>query len=188
MSAILKKINNFIPINPIIFDIGADVGTNSIIFSQIWPNASIYAFEPQPIKYSKLAKRTSNSKNITIYPIAIGDCKGYIDFYASSNATESIKISKYTLDDWATNNNIEKIDFLNINLLGAESYLFKGANKLISTVRLLRTDKIRNEHSKYPFYIGAKTFNNVGEYLIQFGFKLIYESNLYPCETIFYKY
>ena len=41
-----ELIKQYLPINPVVIEAGAHIGTDTVEFSKIWPKGSIYAFEP----------------------------------------------------------------------------------------------------------------------------------------------
>ena len=67
-----------------IIDIGANVGEFTLIFSELFPNAYIFAFEPLPDCYTQLEKNTSNREKIKIFKYALG----------SENSIEKINASE----------------------------------------------------------------------------------------------
>lgn len=79
--------------NLILFDIGACEGEESIKYSNLFPNASIYAFEPMPSNYAIAKNNLSVYKkdNVKISQTALSDKDGFSDFYISSGAPDHLK-------------------------------------------------------------------------------------------------
>ena len=72
-------VKNIIPLfntsdNLIILDVGAHIGSHSVIYSKLFPNSQILAFEPQSIIFNLLNKNIhqNNIKNCSTYNNAIG--------------------------------------------------------------------------------------------------------------------
>jgi FkbM family methyltransferase len=68
-----------------VLDIGANVGVTALYFSQIFPNAEIYAFEPAPDNFAVLAKNIANCKRIRAFNFALGAKDATLDLFASDN-------------------------------------------------------------------------------------------------------
>jgi len=70
----LKNINN-----PIIIDVGANIGNYSMDILKVNKNSEIIAIEPHPITFKKLTNNLNNFKlNIKFYNFAIGNKGGGI--------------------------------------------------------------------------------------------------------------
>lgn len=69
----------------VIFDIGGNKGQSVTFFKKLFPNSSIYVFEPQESTYKKLLALISKKqfKNIHTYNVGISSNRGHLDFYES---------------------------------------------------------------------------------------------------------
>lgn len=150
----------------VIADIGACDGLSSIIYSKMFPNAFIHAFEPIVENASEM---TSNfieygiMDRSAIHLHALGDRNGIIKFYKSHGQAEGVK-------DWDTGNksssllrprkhiaehkwckfdtievncrrlddeNIDYLDFAHIDVQGAELLVFKGGSKTFKNTKVI---------------------------------------------------
>ncbi|MBG1244661.1 FkbM family methyltransferase [Nostoc sp. NZL] len=141
-----------------VFDIGANIGDYSILFSKlVGVYGKVYSFEPTLSTFNKLKLRLSNSKCNNVYPFqqAVYSDNSQITFNEFSedfSAWNSIGkpqmpdpqgsgqyvpivnteiIETITLDSFCKNNNIQKIDYLKIDVEGAEIDVLQGAAKLL---------------------------------------------------------
>lgn len=57
----------------IIFDIGANIGVVSVILANLYPEAKIYAFEPERENYEILEKNVSSYPNVKTFEVGLGD-------------------------------------------------------------------------------------------------------------------
>jgi len=65
----LMKINELkFSENPVIIDIGANVGIVSFYFAKKYPNSKIFAYEPHPLNYQNLLKGIEENNITNIYP------------------------------------------------------------------------------------------------------------------------
>ena len=64
----------------VIFDVGANIGNVTNEFLSSFKSAKIYAFEPDPIPFSKLSKSYQLNNRVHIYQLAASDLEGKLDF------------------------------------------------------------------------------------------------------------
>ncbi len=138
-SVILKKLNSLSP--EIIFDGGANVGDYSLLASANCPDTKVFSFEPVKSTFDLLVKNISASKNI--FPINFGlfseTMKREIQIYDSHthsslyelkgvnySATKTELIELVTGDSFMKQNEIDKVDFLKLDVEGAELDALKG--------------------------------------------------------------
>lgn len=77
--------NNFEP--ELIYDIGANIGIVSIIFANIYPEAKIHAFEPEPGNFELLRKNCEPYPNIHLHAVGLGSQSGAKKLYPSADPT-----------------------------------------------------------------------------------------------------
>lgn len=119
-----------------IFDVGANVGVASLYFHILYPQATVYAFEPDPLLFQKLAERVSGIPQIKPLQIALGDSNGEVLFYRhkgsplagsllkrSEDETPFSVVSR-TISSIVTELSIDAIDILKFDIEGAERMLF----------------------------------------------------------------
>ena len=143
---VLKKLSK---INPsIIIDGGANVGVYSLLVTRTIPECQIYAFEPVKSTFHKL---TENVREYSlIHPIMSGlfkeDCSKEINLFKTdehsslyttqvlsekSNHTQIIKLIRG--DDFIDGKNIDSIDFLKLDVEGAEYDALMGFENCIKS-------------------------------------------------------
>lgn len=130
-----REIPSFKPTDtPIVFDIGAHIGTFSLLTAQRYPNSKIYAFEASKETFDLLALNINNNMigNIKAYHRAVASSEGEVKLYHSketgnwghsitselsdsSEVVEAVNLSTFIED-----NDIQKIDLVKFNCEGAE--------------------------------------------------------------------
>ena len=130
---VLKKIATMNP--TLIIDGGANVGDYSVMANQIMTDCTIYAFEPVEATFQHLLSNIKDLKNVV--PIKKGlfkeNCELSINLFASnehssiydieglpqsSNQKQTIELVRG--DDFMRNQNIASVDFLKLDVEGAE--------------------------------------------------------------------
>ena len=140
------------------FDIGANIGDYSILLSKlVGKSGKVYSFEPTINTFNQLQERiiNFNCNNVTPLQKAVYSDNIQIDFNEFSkefSAWNSIgkphmldpqgsgkyvpiikteTVEAITLDSFCYNNHIQHIDYLKIDVEGAESDVLKGATGLL---------------------------------------------------------
>ncbi len=118
-----------------VLDIGANVGVTALYFSQIFPNANIYAFEPAPDNFAVLAKNVANCARIRGFNFALGARDATLELYASDNpvnfggyslhaagsdTARKLQIPVRSVADVLKENALTGVDVIKIDTEGAE--------------------------------------------------------------------
>ncbi len=130
----------------IIFDIGAHIGLFSVIAAKVSGiNGKVYSFEPTPDTYAILKETVRiNKLKERVEPVnkAVSNKEGTTVFYSSdlkgdnSNSLiphredriiKGISVSLTTVDAFVSENNIQKVNFIKIDVEGAEYDALLGA-------------------------------------------------------------
>ena len=135
-------------VNPrVIFDIGSNIGAASIHFALNYPEATVYSFEPASINFSLLRSNASHHKNIKVFQNGIYDevkteriwvnaqnpeRNSLSDHWAGSASYEEIQLIR--LDEFLSENKIEKIDIFKIDTEGCELKILQTIAKYLSVI------------------------------------------------------
>jgi FkbM family methyltransferase len=174
---------------PVIFDVGGSDGSTIIDFKKIFPESTIFSFEPYPEAYINLEKLTSTFSDVHTFPIALSDIETPTTFYVNkSKATNSlfkpkftdsfidnhavpeneIQIQQKTMDSFVLENNIAIIDILKMDVQGGELKILHGAKNALTQ------KKIRFILSEIWFLEGYEDqplYHDIASYLSTFGYK-----------------
>ncbi len=128
-----------------VIDIGANIGYYTLLFAKwVGPTGKVYAFEPEPTNFQLLEKnvQANNYKNITIFQKAVSNKNDKLSFYISDESSAAnqlfkpkkfskiIEVDSVKLDECLSVD--EKIDFIKIDIQGAEGTAIKGMNSLLN--------------------------------------------------------
>lgn len=147
-------IKSFIKKDHVVFDIGAFIGEwSDFVLKFTKCHCRLYSFEPVFDSYKKLALLKSSYDNFHSYNLAIGredanvemnyffekgsDCSTLFNRPILSHVpSKKINIKMTYLDKFASENNIEHINFLKIDSEGSEYDVLLGANDLIENNKI----------------------------------------------------
>jgi len=183
-----------------ILEIGCNDGSDTLWFSKMFENPSIYCFEPDPRAIGRFRKKVRQQSNVNLFEIAISDRNGEITFYQSGGHRDekqkakmpegwdfsgsirkpkdhlvvhpwvtfehSIKVKTASLDTWCGEHGINIIDFIWMDVQGAEIDVFRGAQNSLSNTRFVYT-----EYNNRELYEGQASLEQL---LMQLGhFKVL---------------
>ncbi len=130
--------------NDIIIDIGAGVGTETIIYCLKADKGKVYAIEahPETCKSLFLLKNYNKFDNLFVSNIALSESNGIVKIESRDNHAENsiwrnnngIPTEAFTLDEYVKNNNILRINFLKMNIEGAEIDVIKGMEESVKII------------------------------------------------------
>jgi FkbM family methyltransferase len=130
---------------PLIVDCGSNIGLSVIYFKLLYPEAKIIAFEPDKKAFLALEKNIQNFgfKNVELNNEAVWTKKGKINFYAEGSWGGRI-VEKRTNNKVVVINTIRlsdilvgKVDFLKIDIEGAETKVINDSSNKIKNVENL---------------------------------------------------
>jgi FkbM family methyltransferase len=128
--------------NPVIIDCGANMGLSVLYFSTTYPSAKIIAFEPEKEIFDILQNNVTayQLKNVTLYQKAVWDEETSLEFFSDKGMGGSVtnvyknqqpvSVQTVVLADYLH----QKIDFLKIDIEGAEYKVLKSCGALLQNV------------------------------------------------------
>lgn len=128
-------------------DIGAHVGYFALLAAHANPAGQVYAFEPHPIVYERLAvnARLNGLRNLSCEPTAVGSATGSAQFFHGKRISSSSSLSQafmesivpasrlvssvvnvVSLDEFVEDRGIAHVDLVKIDTETTEGEVFQG--------------------------------------------------------------
>lgn len=136
--------------NDVILDAGANCGHLSIFFSKlVGKDGQVYAFEPDAFNIERINKNrdlnAALADNIKIEELLLWNENKLVDFYEAGtvgssavwipDADQCVPKEAVRIDDWVLKNNIKKLDFIKMDIEGAEIEALDGCVQTIENLQ-----------------------------------------------------
>lgn len=199
----------------VIMDIGSCTGEDAIKYSNLFPGATVYAFEPLANNVAIMRQHFQQYRksNIQIENIALSNENGFATFYVSGgNPFEDVKEGEYTtlipkewnksssllppgndsekylpwlkfeqqqqvttqrLDMYLKEKQIYEVDFIHLDVQGAELKVLEGMGKSISRLKVLWV-----EVENVELYAGQALKTDIIDFLRTHDFVLLKDTSI----------
>lgn len=169
---------------PVMFDIGANIGTITTLVANVLRSCEIYCFEPQHDVFKILCGNLAinNLDNCRAYNIALGNKNTVIEItepdYSSPNdfgifslvenkipvlSKKTSMIDVCTMDDFVTKHQIKKIDLVKIDAEGMDFDVLEGAKFVIEKhnprIFIEHSDNRQSILNKIQNFLGHEKYN-----------------------------
>jgi len=161
-----------------IYDIGANVGTWTLLSKALFPHAMVEAFEPYSPHLDKLRKTVQNLSDVRVHSVALGSENNRMTLRVTSFSDASsmlpaanpgawglaessqVQVPGWRLDDYRTKHNLPLPDLVKLDVQGFELEVLKGATSCLRHTRVVIA-----EVSFVQIYVGQCLFHDVVTYL-----------------------
>lgn len=181
-----------------IFDVGAHVGETAARYRSLFPRAMIHSFEPFPESFARLSSVAADLQPIEAHALALAVSEGEARFSVNRNpATNSLlasdnrgevywrgdtpkpaghlSVRTMSLDGFARDRSIERIDILKMDVQGGEYDVLRGGRDLL---RRQAIGLIYMELIMAPTYVGQHRLREYLEIFDENGYELFDFYNL----------
>ncbi len=140
------------PFQPrVIYDLGANVGIAALYFADLYPGATIYAFEPLPANFEICKLNCGNLRKARTFPWAVGEKNELASFEcnddprgghlkgglanANLKTTNRIEVQVFSIAELVKSKKIEPADFIKLDVEGAEMEVLRGMGDEVAGVK-----------------------------------------------------
>lgn len=140
--------------NAVVLDVGANVGAWTVPFARrLGSGGHVFAFEPVPANRERLERAVSQNElaNVTILPFALGDADATVDMWLRSSVTGAasgtaalvpagaghVTTTMRPMDAWVEQAALDHLDFVKLDVEGAELMVLAGAEQTVARFRPL---------------------------------------------------
>jgi FkbM family methyltransferase len=186
---VMRTLLRGIPVTGII-DAGASYGRVSKKLLQKFPQAEVFAFEPNPLFREALEEVARKDSRIHPCFAAVSDFEGTAEFYmtkargyaslfaptkgfddinpVAASVQNLAKVNVVTIDRWVGRNGDIPIQLMKFDIQGGELKALSGATRVLQSSVLL----VYTEIWFRPTYDGGALFGDIDSCLCQNGFEL----------------
>jgi len=183
-------VRTLIGVDATVFDVGANRGEWSrLVQTHCLGRAHIHAFEPNPLAFNALTAwaETTRPGSTVVTQAAVAGAEGSREFqlyewqdelsgfykrsdpmFVGKPAPKSIPVRCVAIDDYCRERGIRHIDFLKVDVEGAELDVLRGCGRLLSHARI---DYLQFEYGGTYRDSGAR-LHDVFVYLQAFGYRI----------------
>ena len=169
-----------------VIDVGAWIGSSALKFHELFPDATIYSFEPLHDCFIQLNDAMKNVAKFRSFNLAVGDKEGKLqihrsEFAPSSSLLQMAELHKEaypfssgeivetvdvnTLDNIAQELDLEDNILLKIDVQGYEDRVIMGSMSVLRRIKVIII-----ETSFHTLYEGQPLFSDIYELLHEHGF------------------
>jgi FkbM family methyltransferase len=178
-------VRRFVQPGMTVLDIGAHHGFYTLLLSRVTGSRGmVFSFEPSPRERKALLRHVSlnRCKNVKVQPLALGAEKKEAELYVVEggetgcnslrppvviSGTSRVRVSVMRLDDWISEQKLERVHFIKLDVEGGELEVLRGAVSLLDhrprPIILAEVQDMRTEQWGYRArdvisYLSAKGF------------------------------
>lgn len=140
---------------PVIYDCGANIGVSALFFKERFPNAKVFAFEPDPEIAELLINNLKHNSvsGVNVYSKAVWINNEGVEFGVQGSDSGSIysQKDKIRVDTLRLKEMLDKegrVDFLKLDVEGAETEIIKDCGGSLK--------KVENLFVEYHSFLGRK--------------------------------
>ncbi|MCA9361418.1 FkbM family methyltransferase [Candidatus Kaiserbacteria bacterium] len=159
-----------------VFDVGANIGMYTTVAARLSKSGIVYAFEATPQTFSYLLDNVRLNDVKNVYPVYAAVCNehGLVSFFEHKNSHEQNYISKgdggtmhvpaLKLSNFMDSVGVKSIDFLKIDVEGAELSVLKSLGDYINSVRVVYFEYTNRNSSRFGYDLEEiiQFFQNAG--------------------------
>lgn len=165
--------------SPVILDLGTNVGLTVVDFKMLYPGAKIYAYEMDKENYDMAVKNCDGLQDVFLFNKAVWVNSGFVEYdknvnddaykidVSSGNSGNKIQVATISIDDIIAKNNLTVIDYVKMDIEGAEYEIFQQETNWLKLTREI----------KIEVHYGADIFEFIQGRLQHYGFTTVKDTH-----------
>lgn len=178
----------------VVVEAGMYNGQDTDFFCRYFQYGKVYGFEPVPSIFNEAKSRVGHYPNAFLYEKGLAEITGtktmffsdrfgsdwgsssilkpkdHLGFHPEITFNKSIEIQTTTVDDWASENNVQKIDLMWLDTQGSEPLILAASPKSLANTRYLYS-----EVSLIETYDGVMMYPEFKIFLENNNFEMVFE-------------
>lgn len=151
--------------NPVVIDVGANVGYFGLFVLSRFPKARVFGFEPMPFNFNQLSSYqksydefdwavtqravADNRDGLTLYSSTLDSFSTMAGVFAAEGRGEKIEVETLTLEDVIAENELNQIDLLKLDCEGSEYAIIYGLNdETFGKIQLMSIETHKGDSEK----------------------------------------
>lgn len=131
----------------VVLDLGGNLGTSAILFSRLTGSQGhVYSFEPVHHRLLQRNLAENGIRNVEVVAAGVGTESGEVEFAITdmgidsrianlSSSDRRLRVPMTTLDEFVEQKQLQHVDFIKMDIEGAEERALRGAERVISRFR-----------------------------------------------------
>lgn len=160
-----------------VLDIGSFIGSWTRMCKEVWPQAAVCMFEPQPDKRAGLERLVQSMPGLTLRTELLGSVAGEnVTFHLAQSGSSSlnllakpgapsIRLQTQTLTHAVAGTPFARPDFIKVDVQGAELSVLEGGKDVMAAAEVVMLEVALIEE-----YEGGPLFADVVAYMAERGF------------------
>jgi len=168
---------------PVLFDVGANIGQTTRAMLDAFRSPQIRAFEPSPATFETLRRAVGGQRGVTVEALAMGDAEGVLPFHVTDvysvndsllaptwKGGKVVEVRVETIDTYCHRHGIESISLLKIDAQGYDLRVLKGARRMLDSRHITMYSCEANFQRMYE---GQTTLLELLGFADEVGYKLV---------------
>jgi FkbM family methyltransferase len=169
---------------PMLFDVGANIGQTTRAMLAAFTSPMIRAFEPSPSTVKLLRRAVGGHPGVTVEALAIGDVEGTFPFHVTRGYSVNdsllaptwnagdivVDVPVETIDNYCNRQGIQTISLLKIDAQGYDLRVLKGARRMLEDRRIKLYSCEANFEEMYHGQANLRELLGFADYL---GYRLV---------------
>lgn len=168
-----------------VFDVGAHRGETADKYIKLYPDATIYSFEPFPGSIAELRRRFESEPSVRPVQLAVSDSSASLAFYVNRDSftnslltaleqegydhVATLDVLSTTIDEFCENESVDDVSILKMDIQGGELRALEGAGRMLKQAAI---SIIYTEILFAPLYRGQASFFDIYGFLSGHGYSL----------------